>query len=128
MVQKECDALLLPYPGGGWLENVFRTHFPTKLSEYLWQGMPVMVTGPAYATGLRWAADHPDGCVAPTDPTVEEFSAILRSLRDDADRRVALGGGAADLARRYFEPQVVRTKFREYLVRATEGARSRPGP
>jgi hypothetical protein len=122
VVQQECDALLLPYPGGGWLENVFRTHFPTKLSEYLWQGMPVIVTGPAYATGLRWAADHRDGCIALTDPTIDEFCVALGSLRDDADRRVALGRGAADLARRYFEPQAVRTKFREFLVRASEGA------
>ena len=60
----ECDALLLPYPGGGWLENVFRTHFPTKVSEYMWQGMPVIFTGPAYATGLRWGIEHPAACVA----------------------------------------------------------------
>ncbi len=124
VVQRECDALILPYPGAGWLENVFRTHFPTKLSEYLWQGMPVVVTGPAYATGLRWAAEHRDGCVALTDPAVEEFAAVLRGLRDDAERRVALGRGAADLARRYFEPQAVRTRFRDYLVRAAAGAKS----
>jgi hypothetical protein len=124
VVQRECDALILPYPGAGWLENVFRTHFPTKLSEYLWQGMPVVATGPAYATGLRWAAEHRDGCLALTDPAVEEFAAVLRGLRDDAGRRVALGRGAADLARRYFEPQAVRTRFRDYLVRAAAGAKS----
>ena len=122
VVQEECDALLLPYPGGGWLENVFRTHFPTKLSEYLWQGMPVLVTGPAYATGLRWAADHQSGCVALTDPAIGEFAGVLVGLRDNADRRVALGRAAADLARRYFEPQTVRAKFREFLVSAAGSA------
>jgi len=122
VVQEECDALLLAYPGGGWLENVFRTHFPTKLSEYLWQGMPVLVTGPTYATGLRWAAAHQSGCVALTDPTIDEFAGVLGGLRDNADRRVALGRAAADLARRYFEPQTVRAKFREFLVRAAASA------
>ena len=58
-VQSECDTLILPYPGQGWLKNVFRTHFPTKVSEYMWQGMPVIFTGPRYATGLRWGLDHP---------------------------------------------------------------------
>lgn len=119
-VQKECDALILPYPGDGWLENVFRTHFPTKLSEYLWQGMPVLITGPAYATGLRWGLDHTQACVVLTEPSVADVAGVLLQWKEDADERCRLGEAAALIARRKFDPNVIRTNFHERLWSACE--------
>lgn len=110
-VQSECDALLLPYPGDGWLENVFRTHFPTKLSEYIWQGMPVIMTGPPYATGLRWGIDHPQACIALVEPSVADMAETLRRLRDDADVRARLGAAALTAGEAEFDPKKIREKF-----------------
>ncbi len=109
-VQQECDALILPYPGSGWLENVFRTHFPTKLSEYLWQGMPLLITGPAYATGLRWGLAHPDACIAMVDPELLEFIEALHDLLRPY-RREKLGQAAVAIATREFDPVAIRERF-----------------
>jgi glycosyltransferase involved in cell wall biosynthesis len=122
-VQSECDALILPYPAEGWLENVFRTHFPTKVSEYMWQGMPVIFTGPTYATGLRWGLDHPQACVAMVEPTLEEMVEVLSGLRDSSDERVRLGEAASRVARAEFNPETIRGRFWRFLRAAAE---SRP--
>lgn len=117
VVQRECDALLLPYPCGGYLRNVFHTHFPTKLSEYLWQGMPVIITGPEYATGLRWGLRHPHACVALVEPGVDEFATALRDLRRP-ELRVRLGETALDAARNDFDPVKIRERFHTILCEA----------
>jgi len=119
-VQSECDALILPYPGEGWLENVFRTHFPTKVSEYMWQGIPVIFTGPPYATGLRWGLDHPRSCIAMIEPACEEMAEVLAKLRDDADERIRLGEEALATAQVEFDPKMIRDQFWRLLQSAAE--------
>jgi glycosyltransferase involved in cell wall biosynthesis len=55
-IKESCDAVILPYSNpAGKYELLYRTHFPSKLSEYLALGMPVVVCGPEFATGLRYA-------------------------------------------------------------------------
>jgi glycosyltransferase involved in cell wall biosynthesis len=55
-IQKTCDAIILPYSNpAGSNELLYRTHFPSKLAEYLALGMPVIVSGPEFATGVKWA-------------------------------------------------------------------------
>jgi glycosyltransferase involved in cell wall biosynthesis len=122
-VQSECDALILPYPGEGWLENVFRTHFPTKLSEYMWQGMPVIFTGPPYATGLRWGLDHAEACISLVQPTCEEMASSLGALRDNANERIRLGEEALAAARGEFDPTRIRGQFWR-LLQAAAGSHS----
>ena len=83
LVQSECDGVILPYSFGKKDERVYRTHFPTKLSEYCWLGMPVIVAGPEYATGVRWAQRHPDACVAISDVRSETMGPRLRRLAEE---------------------------------------------
>lgn len=55
-MQKRADVMILPYMNpAGSNELLYRTHFPSKLTEYLALGMPVVVSGPEEATGVRWA-------------------------------------------------------------------------
>jgi len=56
VMQASADAMILPYlnPAGPY-ELLYRTHFPSKLTEYLALGIPVIVSGPDFATGVRWA-------------------------------------------------------------------------
>ena len=63
LAQAECDVLLLPYAPEGRMTRLYRTHFPTKLSEYCWVGMPILVTGPENATGYRWAQRRREAAV-----------------------------------------------------------------
>ena len=55
ILQERCDVLWLPYLNpAGEHERLYRTHFPSKLCDYLQTGMAVWVTGPEIATGVRW--------------------------------------------------------------------------
>jgi glycosyltransferase involved in cell wall biosynthesis len=55
-MQERADVMVLPYMNpAGSNEQLYRTHFPSKLTEYLALGMPVVVSGPEEAAGLRYA-------------------------------------------------------------------------
>jgi glycosyltransferase involved in cell wall biosynthesis len=55
-MQERADVMILPYSNpAGPHELLYRTHFPSKLTEYLALGMPVVVSGPEEATGVRYA-------------------------------------------------------------------------
>lgn len=55
-MQERADVMILPYANpAGPHELLYRTHFPSKLTEYLALGMPVIVSGPEFATGVKWA-------------------------------------------------------------------------
>jgi glycosyltransferase involved in cell wall biosynthesis len=117
-VQRTCDAVLLPYAFRGEILDVYRTHFPTKLSEYCWTGLPIVVTGPDVATGLRWAQKHPEAALTATAPMPDILVPLLDRLRDDCDLRVQLAAGAARAARDEFDPGRIQGQFRRCLVDA----------
>ena len=55
-MQEQADVMILPYSNpAGAHDLLYRTHFPSKLTEYLALGMPVIVSGPEMATGVRYA-------------------------------------------------------------------------
>jgi glycosyltransferase involved in cell wall biosynthesis len=76
-VKKECDLVWLPYSYNAEMRSLYETHFPSKLTEYLALGMPALITGPAYATGVRWGMRHPEAAMTLADERPEQ---ILNSL------------------------------------------------
>jgi glycosyltransferase involved in cell wall biosynthesis len=125
-IQDTCDAVLLPYSNDAQFANIYRTHFPTKLSEYCWTGMPIVCSGPAYATGIRWANEHPSAAVAAT--SVRALTEALQALRDDPALRVGMASAAAAAAAAEFDPVAIRARFWSLLGRAAAtGAKDRMG-
>jgi hypothetical protein len=121
-LQRECDMVWLPYSHDGEQRSLYETHFPSKLTEYLALGMPVAITGPGYATGVRWGVRHPDAALTIADDRPEQIAAAFGRLRGDggARRRLAVGaisGGDAD-----FNPVVIRGQFLDALQSAAGGA------
>lgn len=116
-VKAECDAVLLPYcfPNHGH-QDLYRTHFPSKLPEYLALGMPVVVAGPEYATGVKWGLRNPDACIAITAQSGASWQAALAQLRDDGDLRVKLATNAVQAGNRDFDPVEIRKLFQDHLV------------
>lgn len=118
-VQRECDAVLLPYSPSDDIARVYRTHFPTKLSEYCWLGLPLLVTGPDYATGWRWAARHPEAALCASDP--DSLRAAVRRLQSDSALRVSLATAAVLIGREQFDPTRIRARFADLLRCAAAG-------
>jgi glycosyltransferase involved in cell wall biosynthesis len=117
-LQSECDAVLLPYSFKDDVARIYRTHFPTKLSEYCWVGMPMLLIGPAYATGIRWGLDHPDAALTATSPDPVAVAPILEQLRTNPALRIALAANGAETARLEFDPEKIRERFALHLREA----------
>jgi glycosyltransferase involved in cell wall biosynthesis len=126
-IQRTCDAVLLPYAFEGNILRVYRTHFPTKLSEYCSLGMPMLFSGPEFATGIRWGLRHPNAALVSTDPSTGSFAQLLNTLRDDPALRTRLAAGAAKTASEEFDPRAARERFVELMKQAhAKHARTTP--
>lgn len=120
-LKKDCDAVWLPYAGlGGQMERLYRCHFPSKLPEYLALGMPVVVTGPAYATGMRWARSNlgSELCAG----NIADLSDLLHRLAADPGLRRKLAKHCVKCGERDFDPTRIKAEFLAHLAAVvTEG-------
>lgn len=114
--QQECDASLLIYAFAHPEGRLYRTHFPTKLSEYTWVGMPLVMVGPDYATGIIWGMEHPDVALVETHDRLDTLGAQLLALEQDADRRAEMSKAAARVSVAEFDPVRIRKTFMQYMA------------
>jgi glycosyltransferase involved in cell wall biosynthesis len=124
--QAECDAALLPYC---WEEAIFHlyfVHFPSKLAEYMALGMPVVAMGPGQATGVAWAARHPEAAVAISQNDPAAWADALERLRTDPGRRASLAANALEAGNGDFEPEAIRRQFWDGLRAMMGQGASRP--
>jgi glycosyltransferase involved in cell wall biosynthesis len=121
-VKAECDAVWLPYSYSARYEALYRTHFPSKLPEYLALGMPVLISGPAYATGVRWGERHGGAALTVSGDSEKALQSAVIRLRDDASIRVKLATEALIAGNDEFDPAAIRTLFMNTL-RAVSNAR-----
>lgn len=121
IVQAECDAVLLPYAFYGVMTRVYRTHFPTKLAEYCWVGMPMLLIGPDYATGMRWGQRHPEAALTATAPDATVLGSVLELLQNDHELRVGMARAGVAAAREEFDPVVIKQQFVGLLRQAAWG-------
>jgi glycosyltransferase involved in cell wall biosynthesis len=119
-VQAECDAVILPYSFNEGYRPLYSSHFPSKLPEYLALNMPVIVLGPTYATGVRWALQNPDAAIAITQPQPDRWLEILRKLAASEQNRVSLAIGATDAGKRHFCPEKIKKIFTAAIIEAAE--------
>jgi glycosyltransferase involved in cell wall biosynthesis len=115
-----CDALLLPYPFSHEQATLYRTHFPTKLSEYYTLGLPLLLLGPSYATGIRWGLDHPDSALVVTERDPAAWRRALLRLCQDPELRVSLAASAQRIALNSFSPAFSHSQFHQKLARAAD--------
>jgi glycosyltransferase involved in cell wall biosynthesis len=110
-VQAECDAVILPYSFNEGFRPLYSTHFPSKLPEYLALNMPVIVFGPTYATGMRWALQNPDAAIAVSEPQPARWLVILRRLAASEADRLSLAARAIEAGKRDFCPDKLKQIF-----------------
>lgn len=117
-IQDECDAVILPYSFKDDIARIYRTHFPTKLSEHCWTGMPMIFSGPEYGTAIRWAKQHPDAALTSTSPNGESLVPLLQRLASDSQLRVSLAEEGANVATKEFDAVHIRQRFAELMIAA----------
>lgn len=114
--KQECDASLLVYTFHRAASSLYRTHFPTKLSEYAWLGMPMVMVGPAYATGIVWGLEHADAALVETDSSLAGLARRLEELAASGAARETMARAAADAAKREFDPLTIKRAFHRVLA------------
>jgi glycosyltransferase involved in cell wall biosynthesis len=115
-IQRDCDAVWLAYPvQAEEFTRLYRTHFPSKLPEYLALGLPVIVSGPDYATGVSWAQQQAEAIVTSINPTLTHMTAIFNDLTHNAARRQQLAADAVRVGDRDFDPQHIVAQFNAHV-------------
>jgi len=115
-IQRDCDAVWLPYPNpAGAMERLYRYHFPSKLPEYLALGLPVIVSGPDYATGVRWARGRPAAVATASGRDHAELLGLFRRLAVDSAWRSQLAREGWAAGQQSFDPVMIRDQFHAHL-------------
>ena len=115
---RTCDAVIQPYldpPGPHALQ--YRTHFPSKLGDCLALGLPLLITGPADASGVDWCRQRPEIALWAGDQGGTPLRDALYRLRTDDGLRVTLAANA-QAASVEFSPAVLRRQFMDALMRS----------
>lgn len=116
-IKTQCDATLLVYTWSPVYRDLYQTHFPSKLPEYVALGLPMLVVGPGYAAGVAWSIQHPGTALVVTDPAETALAEALQSLYDpEVRRRLVTESFAAGDAE--FSPAKIRDAFYAAILRA----------
>ncbi|HEY4784822.1 MAG TPA: hypothetical protein VIH57_02180 [Bacteroidales bacterium] len=111
-IKEECDAVILPYcfnENGDY--ELYKTHFPSKLTEYLALGLPVIITGPQYATGVKWGLAHPDASITINTFDLKKYENAFIELKNNDTLRIQLSSKANVYAVQEFDPVKIRELF-----------------
>lgn len=115
----ECDLLLLPldFTKIGLLYAQYS--IPTKASEYMLSGTPILVFAPSSTAISKFCAENNCAyCLTSTDEE-EIYQAINFIIRNE-NYRSKWTRNAEELARTLFDARIVRNKFQSLLVGLVE--------
>lgn len=86
-IQSRCDAVLLPYLNpAGEHQLQYETHFPSKLGDMLKLGIPILATGHADASGIKWLSKNQNVAVVVKDTRADSLTDALNLLQDKGTR------------------------------------------
>ena len=110
-VKMGCDAVILPYSSSERMKQLYSYHFPSKLPEYLALGMPIIITGPQYATGVLWGKRNIETASTCGSGDCGALLSLFQNLKKDAGWRNKLAAGAVELSRKEFDPKKIQARF-----------------
>lgn len=115
-VKSECDAVILPYSFENNPElKLYHTHFPSKLPEYLSLQMPLLITGPNYATGVKWGNNNKNAAIVVSDKSEDRLIEVINELKNSFEKRIALAKNALEAKNVQFNPYLIQEVFYTYM-------------
>nr|MBI1231312.1 group 1 glycosyl transferase [Cytophagales bacterium] len=111
----EADFLYLPYEFSAEALKFFQLSMPTKASEYMICGTPILIVAPAETALVQYATKY---CWAEivTDNNLEVLVRSFENLLLDKSRRQLIGQTAISVAERRHDGDKVRQEFMEELT------------
>lgn len=109
-----ADFLLIPYDFSRREVELFRYSMPTKITEYMACGTPVIIFAPAGTAISHYAGKHGVAALV-TEEDPRAFSTKLKELIENHSLRKEMAGKAMELAHTNHEASKVRVQFRESI-------------
>jgi glycosyltransferase involved in cell wall biosynthesis len=119
----EADLLFLPYDFSGSSIKFIKYSMPTKASEYMVSGTPIMVFAPSETAIVNYAAKYNWAKVI-TEDSMEALKTALRSMILDQEERKKIAQSAIQLAENKHDAVKVRRDFKKALVSVMEDSLS----
>ncbi len=114
----QYDLLLLPLDFSLSGQRFSRLSMPTKASEYMMSGIPMLVFAPANSAISGFCADHQCGfCI--TTQNMDDLREGMIRIISDWEYRLSVGIKARELARELFNRDTVSGNFQELLIGLT---------
>ena len=111
---ESADGFLVTQSFDEGEQRLMSTNFPSKLSEFAQFGKPLILWGPAKATGPQWARNTRQGLVV-DEENPDQLRIALERLCGDEDERLRLSSAACSAATGEFDPELIQSQFRKYL-------------
>ncbi|HQK70491.1 MAG TPA: glycosyltransferase [Bacteroidales bacterium] len=109
------DLLLLPLDFSASGQRFSRLSMPTKASEYMMSGIPMLVFAPANTAISKFCMKYQCGhCI--TDPDIGKLRGEIIRIVSDLDYRRDLGRRARTLAQQLFNSDSVSKDFQKLLI------------
>ncbi|MDQ8004876.1 MAG: glycosyltransferase [Pedobacter sp.] len=113
-IQKNIDILLLIQDMSKFSKQSVSTNFPSKLVDYTLTGLPIVIIGKEYSSGIKFAKANPEIFY-----TVEEIaSQQIKKLTDcsvDFNVRRKFGEKAYKFGKENFANHIIKTKFYGFI-------------
>ena len=111
---KTADAFLITQSFDEKSDRLMETNFPSKLVEYAQYGKPLVLWGPAKATGPQWARNTGQGLVV-DEENPDQLRIALEGLCRDEGEQKRLSSAACSAATGEFNPEMIQAQFMKYL-------------
>ena len=111
---KTADAFLITQSFDEKSDRLMETNFPSKLVEYAQYGKPLVLWGPAKASGPQWARNTGRGLVV-DEENPDQLRIAIERLCHDEDEQQGLSNEARAAAAGEFDPELIQSQFRKYL-------------
>lgn len=115
-MRSEAHALLLPWTFEQAEIEELSVSFPSKLTDYMATGLPILAWGPADNPVDTWLKEVPGTMVNITSQAPEPVLEALKALARDELWRLELGRNALEAGKRYFSPDVAARLFEAALA------------
>lgn len=114
------DLLLLPLDFSVSGQRFSRLSMPTKASEYMMSGIPMLVFAPANTAISKFCMKYQCGhCI--TDPDIGKLTREMIHIVSDLEYRKNLGKRARTLAQKLFNSDNVSKNFQDLLIGLNSG-------
>ena len=111
---KSYDALYLTLGFSRISREYTRLSMPTKLTEYLAAGVPILLHAPSEIAVTKYVSDTNTGLIC-SENSAEALEDKLEKMINDSNLRERLNANALSLAKNH-DITIVRNKFREALM------------